>query len=73
MRRYGIKEKLLTIPYNIEFSDACMEGKIIDFLIRNLRADKEDPNYELMKNLREAAEFLLKKLNVNIELKKLGD
>lgn len=73
MRRYGLKNKLVTIPYNIEFSDACMEGKLIDFLIRNLKADKEDPNFELMTSLRIAAEFLLKKLNINIELKKLGD
>lgn len=73
MRRYGLKDKLAVIPYNIEYSDACMEGKLIDFLIRNLKADREDANFELMTSLRDAAEFLLKKLNINIELKKLGD
>lgn len=73
IRRYGLKDKLVTIPYNIEFSDACMNGKLIDFLMRNLKAGKDDVNYELISGLRSAAEFLLRKLNVNIELKKLGE
>ncbi len=73
IRKYNLKDKLAVIPYNIEFSDAAMEGKIIDFLIRNLRADKDDLNFELMNSLRIAVELILKKLNVNIELKKLGE
>ncbi len=73
MRRYDLKDKLVVVPYSIEFSDACMEGKLIDFLIRNLKADKDDLNFELMSSLRKAVEFILKRLNINIELKKLGE
>lgn len=72
-RKYRLKDRLAVIPYNIEFSDACSEGKIIDFLLRNLKAEKDDPNHELMSSLRSASELLLRKLGINIELKKLED
>ncbi|HEX2945640.1 MAG TPA: hypothetical protein VHT96_06770 [Clostridia bacterium] len=72
-RRYGLKYDIPVIPYSIEFSDACMEAKLIDFLMRNLNAGKDDLNYTLMCELRKTVKLLLERLNINTELKKLGD
>lgn len=72
-RKYSIKGKTAVIPYNIEFADACSEGKVIDFFLRNIKADKEDQNYYFIEEARKTVELILDKLNVNILLKKLGD
>ena len=72
-RKFGIKGDIGIIPYNIEFADACCEGKAIDFLMRNLKASKDDPNYYFMQEVRKTVEIILKKLEVNISQKKIGD
>lgn len=72
-RRYGLKEKISVIPYNIQFSDACMEGRLVDFLMKNEMVDSEDDNFFLIKELKNTVTSILEALNVNISLKKLGD
>jgi len=73
-RKFGIKSgNIGVIPYNIEFADACCEAKSIDFIMRNLKADKDDENYYFIQEVRKAVELILKKLNIDISLKKIGD
>ncbi len=72
-RKFGIKSNIGVVPYNIEFSDACCEAKAIDFIMRNLKAGKDDINYYFIQEVRKTVELILKKLNVDISLKKIGD
>lgn len=72
-RKFGIKSNIGLVPYNIEFSDACCEAKSIDFMLRNLKADKDDTNYYFIQEVRKTVEIILKSLNVDISLKKIGD
>ena len=72
-RKYGLKGRITVIPYNIYFSDSCSEGKVIDFFMRNIKADKDDVNYFFIHEVRNAAEIILKKLGVDILKKKSGD
>lgn len=72
-RKYGLKDNIAVIPYNIEFADACGEGKVLDFMKRNLKLDKEDLNYNFMNETRQAVELILEKLKVDISVKKIGE
>jgi len=73
-RKFGIKANNIgLIPYNIEFADACCEAKAIDFIMRNLKADKDDANYYFIQEVGKTAELILKKLGIDISLKKIGD
>ncbi|MFZ5988345.1 MAG: hypothetical protein ACOYWZ_14630 [Bacillota bacterium] len=72
-RRYSIKKNIAVIPYNIEFSDACSEGKAIDFFMKNLRVKKDDGNYYFIEEVRNAVKMLLTGAGIDINLKKLGD
>lgn len=61
-RKYHIsKERITAIPYNVEFGDALSEGKSVRFLEQNFSVRKQDFNYELIQELKEAAEMILRK------------
>lgn len=72
-RKYKLKDNIGIIPYNIEFADACCEGKAIDFFLKNIKADRDDNNYYFIQEVRRTAELMLKRLNIDISIKKLGD
>ena len=38
-RTFNYKKKIYTIPYNTQFFDACNEGKVMDFIVKNINAD----------------------------------
>lgn len=38
-RSFNYKKKIYTLPYNTQFFDACNEGKIMDFIVKNVNAD----------------------------------
>ena len=71
-RKFNIKN-IAVVPYNMEFADACCEGKVLDFLMRNLKGDKDDPNYYFMQEVRRTVEIILNKVEINISQKKIGD
>jgi cellulose biosynthesis protein BcsQ len=72
-RKFKIKGSIAVIPYNIEFADSCCEGKAIDFLLRNIKADKDDGNYYFIQEVKNAVELMFKKLKLPVSTKKLGD
>lgn len=72
-RKYGLKNNIGLIPYCREFSDACNDGKAVDFFMRNLNADKDDNNYYFIKEVRNSVELILNKIGIDISLKKIGD
>lgn len=73
MRKYGLKKNISVIPYNIEFSDACSEGKAVDFFLKNVSAKKDDLNYYFLEEVRSAVKMILAHAGIDINTKKLGD
>ncbi len=73
MRRYGIKKNVAVIPYSIEFSDACSDGRVLDFFLKNLSAKKDDVNYSFINESRNAARLILAHAGIDITTKKIGD
>lgn len=69
----GKSNKLSIIPYNISFSDALNEGKIIDFFLRNMEIEKKDSNYYFFIQVRKSVEMILNQLGIDIEMNMLGD
>lgn len=72
MRKYGIKRNLCVVPYNIEFSDACSEGRGVDFILKNLRASRDDVNFGFMEEVRNSVKLILTVAGVDVATKKLG-
>lgn len=51
-KRFGIpSNRIATILHNIEFESALYEGRVIEFINRNLVCSNNDPNYEFMNEL----------------------
>ncbi|WP_157950205.1 ParA family protein [Vallitalea okinawensis] len=69
-RRYNLKSHLNSIYYNIEFADACSEGKAIDFFLKNLDCKKEDSNYMFMQSVLMIANDILVELGLDLQYKK---
>lgn len=69
-RRYELKKNLNSILYNIEFADACSDGKAIDFFLKNLDCKKVDNNYIFMQNVLKAADDMLLELGLDLQYKK---
>lgn len=67
-RTYGVKNYIGAIPYDIEFADSCSDGKAVDFLIRNIEAEKGDYHYELVHQCRKVSREILKKVGLQIEV-----
>lgn len=53
------------IPYNIEFADACIESRAVDFLIRNLETDKNDIHHYFITSVAEISESILNFLGMD--------
>lgn len=52
-----------TISYNTLFSEACSEGKIVDYFLkmRNVKADETDRNKIFIYEIAELSEYVLEK------------
>lgn len=63
--------QVLAVPYDIGFADACTESRVIDFFLRNLPAEKDDPHYAFIRGVRETVEAILSALGMDAASKKL--
>ena len=63
-RKYGIKEPMLSIPSNYVFTDACNDGTVIDFMYKNMGADKTDYNGYFISEIRNVIKTVLEKIRV---------
>ncbi|AGC68354.1 hypothetical protein Cst_c13630 [Thermoclostridium stercorarium subsp. stercorarium DSM 8532] len=63
-KRFNLNN-IYAIPYDIEFADACVECRVIDFFIKNLKADKKDIHGYFIKSVAETAEAILNTLGVD--------
>ena len=51
-KRFGIpSNRISTIVHNMEFESALYEGRVIEFINRNMACNKNEPNYEFMNEL----------------------
>ena len=56
------KNKVCTIPYNIQFSDACNVGKVSDFFINHRKPNSKDVNAIFVNEVQETAEEIITRL-----------
>ena len=63
-RKYGIKDPIMCIPSNYVFTDACNDGEIIDFLYKNLDANKNDYNGYFISEVKNVIKEVLNKIKI---------
>ena len=62
-RTFNYKKKLYTIPYNTQFFDACNEGTLAEFMLKNRKADPAiDRNGFFIGETRKLVDAILKEL-----------
>lgn len=42
--KYKIKDPIFVVPHNYLFSDSCNDGQVIDYMFKNINAEKNDYN-----------------------------
>lgn len=68
-RRFSLKEKIYTIPYNIGYFDSLNDSKSIDFIMRNLRCKSGDFNYDFTNNLEIVTKKILEDTGIDTKVK----
>lgn len=63
-RKYALKEPIYSIPANYMFADACNDGTVVDFIYKNMGADKMDYNGYFISELRNITKTILDKVRV---------
>lgn len=64
-KRYGIdRDNIATVPYNIGFHDAIIEGKVVPFIMKNIFAKKHDDNFEFINGVYNATNLVLRKAGI---------
>ena len=59
LRKYHIpRERIATIPYNVEFHDALNSGSVISFLNQNYQCKRKDENYYFIREVKRAVEMI---------------
>lgn len=64
-RMYGIDEKrIYAVPYNVRFKDAICGGRSLEFYERHSTRERNDSEFEFMKNLDMLSEMIMKRCKV---------
>ena len=59
IKRYGISEdRIGVVPYNYEFREALISGRVIEFISKNHQCKRRDTNYYFITQLKKAAIML---------------
>lgn len=67
-RKYHIdEESIAVIPYNIQFKDSVCEGKIVEYLSKNINCDKDSYNYYFISQLNNAVKMLFRKVGIGVK------
>ncbi len=67
-RKYHIdEERIAVIPYNIQFKDSVCEGKIVEYLSKNINCDKDSYNYYFISQLDNAVKMLFRKVGIGVK------
>lgn len=51
---------IVAIPYNMEYQHALNQGTVVEFLSRNYKCDKQNPNYQFVKQVKLAVKMINK-------------
>ena len=71
-RKFNIKDKIFTIPYNIGYFDALNDSKSIDFIMKNKNAKNGDFNYEFAKELAVVTKKILDEAGIDTKVKQVS-
>lgn len=63
--------QVMAVPYDIGFADACAESRVVDFFLKNMTADRDDPHYPFIQGVKETAGAILARLNMDTAQKKV--
>ena len=63
-RRSMSKARVLEIPHNLYFAEACNDGNIIDFLYKNINADSSDYIGNFITNVNEVVEAVIQESKI---------
>ncbi len=55
------KDITFTVPYNIQFRDAMSRASLTEFFLQNMECEKDDDNYEFIRELMELTHLLQKR------------
>ncbi len=50
--------RIIPIPYNMEYSQAILQGRVVEFMMRNYRCKSEHPNYPFINSIRHVSAVL---------------
>ena len=62
--KYGVKDPIYAIPHNYAFADACNEGSIIDYLYRNMNAERNDYNGQFISEVSSVVEKVIEESKI---------
>ncbi len=71
IRKMAGSIQVMAIPYDIGFADACAESRVVDFFLKNLNVDRDDPHYPFIQAVRETVGAILERLNIDTAQKKI--
>jgi len=61
-KKYNIgRERIVAIPYNIEFHDAMQEGRLVPFLTKQIMARRTDSNFAFINGVYKATDMILRR------------
>lgn len=61
-KKYNIeRERIVAIPYNIEFHDAMQEGRLVPFLTKQIMARRSDSNFTFINGVFRATDMILRR------------
>lgn len=62
LKRLYKMSDVMSMPYNIEFLDACNNHQVLDYFMRYIHSNQKDKHNYFMETLKKSAEVLLKQL-----------
>lgn len=50
---------IVAIPYNIEYQEAVLQGTVVEFITRNYKCKKKNPNYRFVYEVKKAVNMII--------------
>lgn len=65
-RTYNYQEPIFIVPQNTNFMDACNDGKLIDFILKNRNVDINSSNGYFLSEVRKVYQNIIKRLDIKV-------
>lgn len=59
------KSQMTAIPFNIEYQEALHNGTVVEFIARNYKCDRTNPNYVFVNQVKKAVHMIVNNSNLN--------